>query len=78
MLRHPWRYIRRVSNIDHRSPIETPCVNVCDIDRPTGLCRGCGRTVAEIARWSSMTGVERRRIMGELPARTAARLGGAR
>jgi predicted Fe-S protein YdhL (DUF1289 family) len=31
--------------------------------------------VPEIARWSKMTGPERRRIMDELPARMAARLG---
>jgi len=52
--------------------METPCVDVCEIDRTTGLCRGCGRTVAEIAGWASMTGAERRRIMDELAARRAA------
>jgi len=65
-----------VSSIQNRSPIETPCVSICDIDRASGLCRGCGRTVPEIARWSSLTGEERRRIMAELPARKAAKLGG--
>jgi predicted Fe-S protein YdhL (DUF1289 family) len=64
-----------VSNIQNRAPIETPCISICEIDRPTGLCRGCGRTVPEIARWSSLTGEERRHIMAELPARKAARLG---
>jgi len=59
-----------------RAPIETPCVNICDIDRPTGLCRGCGRSVPEIARWSALTSDERRRIMAELPGRKAARFGG--
>ncbi|MFN3625967.1 MAG: DUF1289 domain-containing protein [Hyphomicrobium sp.] len=65
-----------MSSIDIRTSIETPCVNVCDIDRPSGLCRGCGRSVPEIARWSKMTSTERRQIMNELPARKAARLGG--
>jgi predicted Fe-S protein YdhL (DUF1289 family) len=66
-----------VSNNLSPSPIETPCVSVCEIDRPTGLCRGCGRSVPEIARWSKMTSIERRQIMSELPARKAARLGDA-
>jgi predicted Fe-S protein YdhL (DUF1289 family) len=52
--------------------METPCVDICEIDRASGLCRGCGRTIAEIANWASMTGAERRRIMAELAARKAA------
>ncbi|MFA5898234.1 MAG: DUF1289 domain-containing protein [Hyphomicrobium sp.] len=61
-----------------RAKIESPCVNVCEIDRPTGLCRGCARTVPEIAGWSRMTGAERRRIMDELSVRKAIRLGGGK
>lgn len=36
------------------------------------LCRGCGRTIEEIAAWGSMPNVERQRIMATLPARLAA------
>jgi predicted Fe-S protein YdhL (DUF1289 family) len=39
------------------------------LDPESGLCLGCGRTIAEIAGWSAMTEVERRRIMAELPGR---------
>lgn len=49
--------------------METPCVNVCKIASETGLCEGCGRTIAEIAAWASLSSAERRRIMAELPAR---------
>ncbi len=56
--------------------IESPCLKICDIDRPSGLCRGCGRTLAEIARWSSFTAPERRRIMVELASRLATDFGG--
>jgi predicted Fe-S protein YdhL (DUF1289 family) len=65
-----------VSDIQTEPVIESPCVKICDIDRPSGLCRGCGRTLAEIARWSELTGSERRQIMAELPGRLAARFGG--
>jgi len=51
--------------------METPCIKVCDIDRTTNTCRGCARTLAEIATWGRMTSMERRRIMNELPARKA-------
>ena len=54
------------------SPIESPCVKICTLDTQAGLCRGCGRTLAEIAGWVRMTGAERKRIMAELPARLTA------
>lgn len=47
----------------------TPCINVCVLDTLSGLCRGCGRTADEIARWSSLDDSERARIMALLPGR---------
>jgi uncharacterized protein len=55
--------------------IETPCTNVCTLDARAGICLGCGRTVDEIARWSTMCAAERARIMADLPGRLAARRG---
>lgn len=52
--------------------METPCISVCVIDKATGLCEGCARSVPEIARWSAMTSSERRAIMQQLPARKSA------
>jgi predicted Fe-S protein YdhL (DUF1289 family) len=49
--------------------LKTPCVNVCLLNTETGLCIGCGRTIDEIARWSTMSDRERRAIMGALPKR---------
>jgi predicted Fe-S protein YdhL (DUF1289 family) len=37
----------------------SPCVRVCALDERTGVCLGCGRTLAEIAAWSSMSEAER-------------------
>jgi len=61
-----------MAETDHPSPIESPCNKVCLIDAAAGLCIGCGRTLAEIGGWISMTADERRRVMDELPARRAA------
>lgn len=52
--------------------IETPCVKVCTLDARVGMCLGCGRTVAEITQWVSMSPAERLRVMGELKGRLAA------
>ena len=53
--------------------IESPCIKICTLDARSGLCLGCGRTIDEITRWVAMSGVERARIMAELPARRASR-----
>ena len=50
-------------------PISSPCTKVCTIDPRSGLCHGCGRTLAEIAQWASLPESERLAIMAELPAR---------
>ena len=49
--------------------METPCEQICIVDQPTGLCRGCGRSLAEIASWTTYSDGERARIMAELPRR---------
>ena len=49
--------------------IETPCTKVCVIEPVSGLCRGCGRDLNEIARWGSLTDDERHRVMADLPKR---------
>jgi hypothetical protein len=51
--------------------IETPCIKVCTMDAALGVCMGCGRTLDEIARWSSLSEVDRHRIACALPDRLA-------
>jgi hypothetical protein len=47
----------------------TPCIHICILNPETGLCEGCGRTLAEISAWSAMTEAERLRIIAQLPHR---------
>jgi predicted Fe-S protein YdhL (DUF1289 family) len=51
--------------------IETPCIQICQIDDVTRVCRGCLRSLDEIANWARYPATERARIMRELPARQA-------
>jgi hypothetical protein len=51
--------------------IETPCEKICIVDPPTGLCRGCGRSLIEIERWTAYSDGERSRITAGLPRRLA-------
>ena len=50
----------------------TPCVKICVVDPQSGLCIGCGRSIAEISLWPEMSDEERRAVMSGLSARTAA------
>jgi predicted Fe-S protein YdhL (DUF1289 family) len=51
------------------SPVASPCVNVCVMDEATALCRGCYRTLDEIARWSVMNEAEKRWVVAMLAQR---------
>jgi predicted Fe-S protein YdhL (DUF1289 family) len=51
----------------------TPCVKVCAVSGQSGLCIGCGRTLAEIASWGSLDEARRKAIMAELPGRLASK-----
>ena len=49
--------------------MKSPCIDVCVLDPDSGLCRGCARTLDEIARWSELSDVERERVLAALPER---------
>jgi predicted Fe-S protein YdhL (DUF1289 family) len=51
--------------------LASPCIKVCTLDPAAQLCIGCGRTLAEIAGWTSMSDAERGRVMALLPERLA-------
>lgn len=47
----------------------SPCVRLCLIDDASGLCRGCGRTLAEIADWGRFSEPQRLATMATLQQR---------
>jgi len=55
--------------------VASPCVNVCVMDDATGLCRGCYRTLDEIARWSVMSDRDKRAVIGILEQRKKIKTG---
>ncbi len=52
--------------------VASPCVNVCVIDERSGWCRGCWRTLDEIAAWATMSDDDRRAVWRRLRARRVA------
>ena len=49
-------------------------MNVCQMDPETGLCRGCLRTLDEIAGWMDYTVSEKLEVLGRLDERRCATL----
>jgi len=52
------------------SPV-SPCVGVCTLDPVSALCRGCLRSIEEIAGWPRFDAEEKRRVLAALPQRQA-------
>lgn len=51
---------------------QSPCLGICLLDPRTRTCRGCLRTIAEIAGWHDADAGEKRAILARLAARRAA------
>jgi predicted Fe-S protein YdhL (DUF1289 family) len=50
------------------SPV-SPCLGICLMDPRTRMCRGCLRTIEEIAGWYSASVPDKRAILARLEAR---------
>lgn len=55
--------------------VASPCTNVCRIDRRSGWCEGCLRSIDEITDWSLATDDQRRAVLAALPSRHIAKRG---
>ena len=51
--------------------VASPCIDVCRMDRRTGLCEGCLRTIDEIAAWGALTESMKREVLANIAARRA-------
>jgi predicted Fe-S protein YdhL (DUF1289 family) len=49
--------------------VPSPCINWCDINPENGYCRGCFRTLKEIADWSELSNPEKLEVWAKLDAR---------
>lgn len=51
--------------------VASPCISVCEMDVQSGYCRGCFRTLDEIAAWSVLDADGKKAVLAALPARRA-------
>jgi predicted Fe-S protein YdhL (DUF1289 family) len=49
--------------------VPSPCINWCDINPENGFCRGCYRTLTEIADWSELSNSDKLEVWEKLETR---------
>ncbi|OYY21892.1 MAG: DUF1289 domain-containing protein [Polynucleobacter sp. 24-46-87] len=49
--------------------VPSPCINWCDINPENGFCRGCYRTLTEIAGWSELSKADKLEVWEKLETR---------
>jgi uncharacterized protein len=54
----------------------SPCLGICLMDPATRMCRGCLRTIAEIAGWYDADPAEKHAILARLATRRLAAAAG--
>lgn len=67
---------KRLSMTETMPP--SPCLGICLMDPRTRQCRGCLRTIEEIACWYEASPAEKRALLVLLAARRAAAEGSAK
>jgi predicted Fe-S protein YdhL (DUF1289 family) len=53
----------------HDQPPASPCIQVCRIDPDSGICRGCLRTLDEIAGWPHSTNAQKHDVLDRVHER---------
>jgi len=48
--------------------VPSPCIQICELEAATKTCRGCRRTLDEIAAWASLTNDGKRAVLARLAA----------
>lgn len=60
---------QQVLGVDEWMPVPSPCQSICSMDEQNGLCRGCWRTLPEIAQWSQASTESRRQVWLKIQSR---------
>lgn len=49
--------------------VPSPCVSICQLDEALGRCKGCYRTLQELAGWGALCDADKRAIWARIEAR---------
>ena len=53
-------------------PVPSPCVSLCKMNRDSGLCDGCLRTIDEIINWNEADDAYKHAVWAAIAVREAA------
>lgn len=57
------RLIQRLPQVlSQAADLPSPCQSVCAMDEASGWCRGCLRTLPEIASWGGLNDTQKRQV----------------
>ena len=58
-----WRRVAEMVPLAQEGPhVPSPCQSVCAMDEASGWCRGCLRTLPEIASWGGLNDTQKRQV----------------
>jgi uncharacterized protein len=49
--------------------VPSPCVSICELDEALGRCKGCYRTLQELAGWGALSDADKLDIWARIEAR---------
>ncbi len=49
--------------------VPSPCISVCAMDASSALCKGCWRSIEEIAAWSGISDAEKLKVWSRIKSR---------
>jgi predicted Fe-S protein YdhL (DUF1289 family) len=55
--------------MQQKSKISSPCINLCEVDKTTQLCKGCYRNIDEITTYSFLDDNSKIKLNGILAKR---------
>lgn len=50
--------------------VKSPCINICKIDKDSGLCIGCYRNGHEIFNWISFSQKQKKMVLSKISERS--------
>lgn len=57
----------------HAGPgVPSPCVSICELNERDGSCKGCYRTLQEIAAWGALSDADKLLVWQRIEARQTA------
>ena len=63
----------RDARADHIGPgVPSPCVSICELNERDSSCKGCYRTLQEIAAWGALSDADKLRVWQRIEARQSA------